>query len=42
MSVVCELIVFLMVFYFIVVEVIKIWKEKCEYFKFVWVYVEIV
>lgn len=42
MSVVCELIVFLMVFYFIVVEVIKIWKEKFEYFKFVWVYVEIV
>lgn len=41
-SVVCELIVFFMVFYFIIVEVVKIWKEKCFYFKFVWVYVEMV
>lgn len=37
---VCELIVLLMVFYFIVAEGIKIWKEKCKYFKSAWAYVE--
>lgn len=41
MSAVCELIVLLMVFYFIVAEAIKIWKEKFEYFKSAWAYVEI-
>lgn len=40
-SAVCELIVLLMVFYFIVSEAIKIWKEKCQYFKSAWSYVEI-
>lgn len=40
-SAVCELIVLLMVFYFIVAEAIKIWKEKCKYFKSAWAYVEI-
>lgn len=38
---VCELIVLLMVFYFIVSEAMKIWKAKCSYFKTAWAYVEI-
>lgn len=40
LSAVCELIILLMVFYFIVSEAIKIWKEKCRYFKSAWAYVE--
>ena len=39
-SAVCELIVLLMVFYFITAEAVKIWKEKCSYFKSAWAYVE--
>ena len=39
-SAVCELVVLLMVFYFIIAEAVKIWKEKCSYFKSAWAYVE--
>lgn len=38
---VCELIVILVVCYFIVAEIVKVCKQKCSYFKSAWSYVEL-
>lgn len=37
----CELIVIIVVFYFIVAEIIKLYTQKCPYFKSAWSYVEL-